>query len=69
MIMTYALADLVDFIEVLAVPGSGGLLLATATTTAATAGPRTAGLRFLTETKVQIQNQRREEKRRTDEME
>ena len=68
MIMTYALADLVDFIEVLAVPGSGGLLRATTTTTAATAGPRTTGLRFLTGAKVQIKNQRREEKRRRDEM-
>ena len=43
--LTYVLPHLVDFIEVLAVPGSGGLLLAT---TAATAGSWTAGLRFLT---------------------
>ena len=64
--LTYVLPHLVDFIEVLAVPGSGGLLLATAAATAAagpwTAGPWTAGLRFLTGTKV-----RREEKRRRDE--
>ena len=59
--LTYVLPHLVDFIEVLAVPGSGGLLLATAAATAA-AGPWTAGLRFLTGTKV-----RREEKRRRDE--
>ena len=57
--LTYVLPHLVDFIEVLAVPGSGGLLLATAA--AASAGPWTAGLRFLTGTKV-----RREEKRRRD---
>ena len=59
--LTYVLPHLVDFIEVLAVPGSGGLLLATTAATAA-AGPWSAGLRFLTGAKV-----RREGKRRRDE--
>jgi len=41
---TYALPDLVNLLEVLAVPGAGGLLLVTA---AAAGGPRATATRLL----------------------